>query len=132
MKTLNCTTNESVPWRKGTWHITVKDDIALQFSWYFEIRKQYSNVVRLPCVYTPKPFDWHSNVWDLIHLLDPHANSYKTDRNDRKVEKSVSMHSNDHTNTNLGNASHMSFNNSLKEKVFGNETIIAINPTETW
>ena len=24
----------------------MKDDIALQFSWYFEIRKQYSNVIR--------------------------------------------------------------------------------------
>ena len=26
----------------------MKDDIALQLSWYFEIRKQHSNIVRLP------------------------------------------------------------------------------------
>ena len=36
MKTLSCSGNESVSLRKGTWRITVKDDIALQFSWYFE------------------------------------------------------------------------------------------------
>ena len=32
---------------QGTWRNTVKDDIALQFSWYYEIRKQHSNVIRL-------------------------------------------------------------------------------------
>ena len=32
---------------QGTWHNTVKDDIVLQFSWYYEIRKQHSNVIRL-------------------------------------------------------------------------------------
>ena len=26
MKTLSCSGNESVSWRKGTWRITVKDD----------------------------------------------------------------------------------------------------------
>ena len=39
----------------------VKDDIALQFSRYFEIRKQHPNIVRLLCVYAPNPLDWHSN-----------------------------------------------------------------------
>ena len=32
---------------QGTWSNIVKDDIALQFSWYCEIKKQYSNVIRL-------------------------------------------------------------------------------------
>ena len=32
---------------QGTWRNTVKDDIALQISWYYEIRKQHSNVIRL-------------------------------------------------------------------------------------
>ena len=30
-----------------TWRNTVKDGITLQFSWYYEIRKQHSNVIRL-------------------------------------------------------------------------------------
>ena len=77
MKTLSCSGNESVSWRKGTWRITVKDDIALQFSWYFEIRKQHSNVVRLLSVYAPDPFDCHSKAWDLIDSFECHANSYK-------------------------------------------------------
>ena len=77
---------------QGTWHITVKDDIALQFSWYFEIRKQYSSVVRLLRVYAANPFDWYSNVWHLIDPLELHVNSC-TNRNNWKVEKSVSMHS---------------------------------------
>ena len=76
MKTLSCTADESDAWRKGAWHITLKDDIVLQFSWYFEIRKQYSNV-RLLRVSTPNPFDLHSNVWHLIDQLERHANSYK-------------------------------------------------------
>ena len=77
MKTLSCSGNESVSLRKGTWRITVKDDIALQFSWYFEIRKQHSDAIRLLRVYTPNPFYWHSNVWDLIDPFERHANSYK-------------------------------------------------------
>ena len=32
---------------KGTWRNTVKDDIALQFSPDYGIRKQNSNVIRL-------------------------------------------------------------------------------------
>ena len=44
MKTFNCTANESVS-RYMTY--TVKDDISLQFSLYYEIRKQHSNVIRL-------------------------------------------------------------------------------------
>ena len=44
MKTLNCTANKSF---QGTWRNAVKDDIALQFSWYYEIRKQHLNVIRL-------------------------------------------------------------------------------------
>ena len=36
MKTLSCTANKSVLWRKSTWRITVNDNIILQFSWYFE------------------------------------------------------------------------------------------------
>ena len=32
---------------QDTWRSTVKDNIALQFSWYFEIRKHHSNVIRL-------------------------------------------------------------------------------------
>ena len=54
----------------------MKDDIALPFSRYFEIRKQHSNVVRLQCVY---PLEWHfnSNVWHKIDPLECHANSYK-------------------------------------------------------
>ena len=101
MKTLSCTANKSVPWRKDTWRIIVKDDIVLQFSWYFEIRKQHSNVIRLLHVYTSNPFDWHSNVWDLIDQLERHANSYKTDANDKKVKNALAcirMRSNDHTN----------------------------------
>ena len=31
----------------GTWRNTVKDDIAMQFWWYYEIRRQHSNVIRL-------------------------------------------------------------------------------------
>ena len=44
MKTLNRTANESVL-RYMTY--TLKDDIALQFSRYYEIRKQHSNVISL-------------------------------------------------------------------------------------
>ena len=32
---------------QGTWRNKVKDDIALQFSWYCENKKQHSNVIRL-------------------------------------------------------------------------------------
>ena len=32
---------------QGTWRNTVKDDIAVQFLSYFEIRKYHSNVIRL-------------------------------------------------------------------------------------
>ena len=77
MKTLSYSGNECVSWREGTWRITVKGDIALQFSWYFEIRKQHSNFVRLLRVYALNPFDWHSNAWDLIDPFERHANSYK-------------------------------------------------------
>ena len=77
MKTLSCTANKSVPWHKDTWHITIKDEIALQFSWYFETRKQHSNIVRALDVYPPNPFDWHSNDWDLTNPLEYYANSYK-------------------------------------------------------
>ena len=77
MKTLSCSGSECVSWHKGTWRITVKDDIALQFLWYFEISKQHSNVVRLLHVYAPNPFDWHSNIWDLIDSFEHHANSFK-------------------------------------------------------
>ena len=45
MKTLTCTANKSVP-KYMTY--TVKDDIALQFS--FGIRKQHLNVVRLQSI----------------------------------------------------------------------------------
>ena len=76
MKTLSCSRNESVLWCKVTWRITMKDDIALQFSWYFDISKQ-SNIVRLLRVYDSSPFDWHSNVWDLIDPIERHANLYK-------------------------------------------------------
>ena len=92
MKTSSCSGNKSVSLCKGTWHITVKEYIALQFSWYFEILKQHSSVVRLLCVYTPNPFNWHSNIYDLIDLFERHANSYKHRKN-REVEKSMSMHS---------------------------------------
>ena len=68
MKTSTCSGNESVSWHKGTWRITVKDDIALQFSWYF---------VRLLRAYAPNSFDWHSNVWDLKDPFEHHANSCK-------------------------------------------------------
>ena len=77
MKTLSCSGNESVSWCKGTWRITVNDDIPLQFSWYFEIRKQHSDIVRLLHVYAPNPFDWNSNIWNLIDPFECHANSYK-------------------------------------------------------
>ena len=77
MKTLSCTANQSVLWGKDTWGITVKDDSTLQFSWYFEIRKQYSNTIRLLRVNAPNLFDPHSNVWDLIDPLERQANSYK-------------------------------------------------------
>ena len=77
VKILICTANKSVPWRKCTWRISVKDGIALQLSWYFEIRKQHSNDVRLLRVYAPNPLDWHSNVWNLIDLLERHADSCK-------------------------------------------------------
>ena len=59
---------------EGKLRITVKDDIALQCSLYFEIRKQHSNVVRLLCAY---PFEWHSNVSHLTDSLKCHANSCK-------------------------------------------------------
>ena len=36
MKTLSYAANKSVPWRNGTWRITVKDNIALKLWWYFE------------------------------------------------------------------------------------------------
>ena len=75
MKTLSWSGNEIAPWRKGTWRITVKDDTALQFSWYFEIRKQHSNVVRLLSVYAPNPFDWNSNIWNFIDPFERHVNS---------------------------------------------------------
>ena len=77
MKTLSCSGNESALWHKDTWRITVKDDIVLKFSWYFEIRKQYWNVVRLLRVYAPNLFDWHSNVWNLVDPFERYANSYK-------------------------------------------------------
>ena len=41
---MNCTAKKMF---QVTWHNTVKDDIALQFSWYYGIRKQHSNVIRL-------------------------------------------------------------------------------------
>ena len=60
MKIFSCTANKSVP-RYMT--ITVKNDITLQFLWYFEIRKQHSNAVRLLRAYTvSNSFHWHSNV----------------------------------------------------------------------
>ena len=77
MKTLSYNANKSVPWRKGAWLITVKDDLALLFLWYFEIKKQHSNVIRLLGIYAPNPFDWHSNVWNWVDSLERHANSYK-------------------------------------------------------
>ena len=103
MKTLNCTANKSVPLRKGTWRIIVKDDIALLFWWYFEIRKQHSNVVRLLRIYTPNLFDWHSNVWHLIDQLERHANSYKRIETTGRQEKALAcihMRSNDHATNN--------------------------------
>ena len=44
MKTLSCFANKVF---QGIWRNTVKDDIALQFPWYFEIRKYYSNVIQV-------------------------------------------------------------------------------------
>ena len=77
MKTFSYSGNESVSWRKDIFRITVKDDIALQFSWYFEISKEHSNFVRLLHGYAPNPFDWYFNVWDLIEPFERHANSNK-------------------------------------------------------
>ena len=79
----------------------MKDDIALLFSLYFEIRKQHSNVVILLRVYAPNPFDWHSNVGDLIDPLEPRANSFEwieTTEKQKKALACIRMRSNDHTN----------------------------------
>ena len=88
---------------QNAWRITLKDDIAEQFSWYLEIRKPGSNFVRWLLVYAANPYDSHSNVWHLIDPLERHAKlCHATNKIDRKVEKSVSMHSHvlsdDHTN----------------------------------
>ena len=75
MKTLSCSANKSVPWRKSIWCITMKDDIALQFSWYSEIKKQHSNAVRLLRIYAPNHL-----IAILMFEIDPlecHADSYK-------------------------------------------------------
>ena len=68
----------------------MNDDIALQFSWYYEIRKQHSNVIRLlvclPAWMAFKRLSFDRTVWMPCWLM-------QTDKNDMKVEKSVSMHS---------------------------------------
>ena len=101
MKTLSCTAKKiNVSWCKGTWRIAVKDDIALQFSWYFEIRKQHSNVIILLCVDAPNPFDWYSNAGNLIDPLERHTNSYKqieTTWTKKKKLACIHMCSNDQT-----------------------------------
>ena len=79
----------------------MKDGIELQFLWYFEIRKQHSNVVRLLLVYIPNLFNWHSNVWDLIDPLKRHANSYKQIETTGRYKKTLAcirIPLNDHTN----------------------------------
>ena len=58
---------------RGTWRNTVKDDNALQFSWYYEIRKHNSNVIRF-LVFTRlngiQMFDiWLTRL--MTHLIDP-------------------------------------------------------------
>ena len=86
IKTLSHTANKSVPWSKGTWRITVKDDIALQLSWYSEIRKQHSNYVftLLTRLIDIPTFDRPVRMPCLL---------IQTDRNSMKVEQRVSMHS---------------------------------------
>ena len=87
MKTLNCTAKEIVArymtlYSEG-WHcITI-----LMILWNQEatFKRHY-----IASVY---PFEWHSNVWHLIDSFKCHVNSMQTDKNDMKVEQSVSMHS---------------------------------------
>ena len=75
MKTLNCSGNDSVSWRKGAWRITVKLDDNSRDT--LKSGSNIQNVVRSLRVYAPNPSDRHSNVWDLIDPFERHANSYK-------------------------------------------------------
>ena len=89
MKTLSCSGNESVSWHKGTLCNTVNDDTALQFSWYFEIRKQHSNVVMLLRVYTPNPFDCilTFEIWQTrLNTMLTHTNGQKRQGGRKKHE----------------------------------------------
>ena len=70
----------------------MKDGIALQFSWYFEIRNSIQNIQSLLYCYVFTRLNSILNVWHLIDQLECHANLYKwqqgKENDDQKNHKS--------------------------------------------